>query len=218
MKLKNITNFLSKYPMFRIIPSKQKGIILSGNYQTTITHKKYGEIDIDYNLEIIVSDDYPNTPPVIFETSNKIEKSPDNHINYDGSICLGSSLRLKLVLKKNSSLILFFNQCILPYLFAVTIKLKENKPFIFGELAHGKIGLYQDFQELFNLNGILKINSMLKLLTYKKREGNKQLCPCGCKKRISSCQYFKTVQRMRKLITRKEWIEQYNLVNGDILK
>lgn len=127
-------------------------------------------------------------------------------------LVLGAPIRLKMVMKKNISLTHFFENCILPYLFAVTLKINTGAPFIFGELAHGNTGLIEDFKRLFNLSEEKQVHYMLILLSKNKKEANRLICPCGCKRRLSTCRYFKVVQQMRKLFPRSEWEEQYSSI------
>lgn len=209
---KRVTDFLLKYPMFRIKPSIGKGIILEGVYEEILFKQQYGSVFIDYKLQINLNEDFSKSIPKVIELSNKIEKTPENHINSDGSICLGSPIRLSTVLKKQPSLIFFFEHCILPYLYAVTLKITTGQAFVFGELEHGRLGLIEDFKELFSLSETNSVFEMLDLLIMNKKEANKLLCPCQCEKRVSKCHFFKKVQEMRKRFSKNEWIVQHNLL------
>lgn len=212
MIAKYISDFIRHYPMFRLKPSLENKIILEGIYENTLFHEQHGEVPISYKLVIHIPEDYPLSLPVVFEPSNRIEKISDNHVNYDGSLCLGAPIRLKMIIKRNVSLAHFFENCVLPYLFAVTLKINKGSPFIFGELAHGNTGLIEDFKNLFKLSEDKQVYDMLILLSKNKKEANRSICPCGCNKRLSTCQYFKIVQQMRKLFSRSEWEEQYSAV------
>src|SRR5699024_10035666 len=140
------------------------------------------------------AEEYPSVLPTVYEISKKIERISDNHINNDGSLCLGSPIRLKMVIKRSRRLAYFFEKCILPYLYAVTLKIEKGQPFVFGGLAHGDVGLIGDFQDLFHLSGYNKVHDMLLILSTNKKEANRLFCPCGCERRLSSCEYFKKVQ------------------------
>lgn len=212
MTLKYISDFIQHYPMFRLKPSLEKVLTIEGTYEGILSYEQYGEVSISYKLSIQIPEDYPASLPMVFEVSNRIEKEPDNHVNYDGSLCLGAPIRLKMVMQKNTSLACFFEKCILPYLYAVTLKINTGEPFVFGELAHGNAGLIEDFKSLFNLSEEKQVHHMLTLLSKNKKEANRLTCPCGCRKRLSTCRYFKWVQQMRKLFSRSEWEEQYTLI------
>lgn len=205
-----IEKFLMEYEEFQLQPIVIGEVLMLGNIKRTLHHEKYGSIDINYFLSIHIPSDYPESTPVIFETKGEINNSPSNHINYDGSFCLGSPIRLKMLLKRNPDFNYFFEMCVLPYLYAVSLKIQQQVGFLFGELAHGTDGLVQDFQELFHLDSAAKVIQMLTILSTKKRQANKMICPCGCKRRVTQCLYFKQVLLMRKLFNRCDWEEQLN--------
>ncbi|AXH99222.1 hypothetical protein DV702_05400 [Sporosarcina sp. PTS2304] len=214
MTIQYVSDFIQHYSMFRFKPSLDEAVTVEGNYQASLSHEQYGEVQINYKLRIKIPEDYPRSLPEVYELSNRIEKKPVNHVNCDGSICLGAPIRLKIVIQRNPSLTNFFEKCILPYLFAITLKLKTGKDFVFGELEHGNKGLIDDFKKLFNLSEVKQVCYMLVLLSKNKREANRLVCPCGCKKRLSTCRYFEKVQQMRKRFSRSEWEEQYLLLKG----
>lgn len=209
-----VSEFIKDHTMFRIKPSINEEIILEGNYEDRLYHKEYGEVQVSYKLRIQIPEDYPGSLPEVFEVSNKIKKLPENHVNYNGSLCLGAPIRLKSVVKRNPSLTYFFGKCIFPYLFAITIKMDTGKDFVFGELEHGSQGLIEDFKRLFNLSEEKQVFHMLELLSKNKKASNRLNCPCGCEKRLSTCRYFEKVQHMRKRFSRSEWQEQYLLIKG----
>lgn len=212
MNLEYIQSFTNDYTEFRIQPLHNDVIILKGRITQSLNHEVHGEVLIDYTLTIHVPENYPNELPIVFEESGHIKNNPSNHINYDGSLCLGSPIRLILVLKRNPSLTDFFERCILPYLYAVTIKNTTDKGFVFGELSHGDRGLLDDFKSFFHLKEDRQVYHMLKILSTTKKHANKSICPCGCKKRVTLCSYFKKVLQMRSLLSRLEWEEQLKLI------
>lgn len=214
MNLKFIESFLLEYSEFSIKPAVNDYLILSGELQRRIQFKEYEPREISYSLTILIPNDYPSELPIIFENRNQIEKVPLNHINPDSSFCLGSPIRLKLVLKKSVDFKDFFESCVLPYLYAVSINQEKGQGFIFGELEHGDEGLLSDFKELFHLEKSEGVYQMLKVLVSKKKAANKMNCPCGCYKRVTQCKYFNNVVKMRKTFSRKEWEQQYKLIGG----
>lgn len=205
MILKYIESFLSNYPEFRIYEVTNDTYILKGTINRTVSHCVHGDVMLDYCLALHIPSNYPSFSPVVYEESKRIENIPENHINYDGSLCLGTPFRIKAFLKKNTSLVIFFEECILPYLYGVTLKLTSNKAFVFGETAHGNFGIVNDLKELFQLNTNGQVLKMVTILSIPKKLANKQMCPCGCKSRLTVCTYFKRVLAMRNYISRAEW-------------
>lgn len=199
---------------FSIKPMVNDSLILEGKLERRIQFKDYEPRKVSYSLTIQIPHDYPFELPVIYENKNLIAKLPSNHINPDGSFCLGSPIRLKLVLKRTADFKAFFEGCVLPYLYAVTINQENGQGFVFGELEHGDEGLLSDFQSLFHLKDTEGVYQMLRILGNKKKAANKMNCPCGCGKRVTKCKYFSYVIRMRKTFSRNEWEQQYKLIGG----
>ncbi|WP_309460770.1 hypothetical protein, partial [Bacillus pseudomycoides] len=119
--------------------------------------------NIAYSLLIHVPFDYPEKLPLIFESKGAIPNKPSNHINPDGSFCLGSQLRLKILLKRNSHFKYFFENCVLPYLYAVTINIQQDGGFPFGELEHRTAGWILDLRDFFNLKDSFQVYQKLKI-------------------------------------------------------
>lgn len=136
MNFNLIEKFLAEYSEFSMRPIVDNAMILKGNLHRQLCHESFGPIDIDYSLLIHIPFDYPENHPLIFENKGAIQNSPSNHINPDGSFCLGSPLRLKILFKRNSDFKCFFENCVLPYLYAVTINIQQDGGFPFGELEH----------------------------------------------------------------------------------
>ncbi|XMA23573.1 hypothetical protein M9428_00810 (plasmid) [Bacillus bombysepticus] len=207
-----IQNFLSLYNEFSIKPIVGDEMVLKGNLNRKIHHETFGTINITYSLLIHIPFDYPEKPPRIFETRGMIPHTSSNHINPDGSFCLGAPFRLKIILKRNSDFKYFFENCVLPYLYAVTVNIQKGVGFPFGELEHGSTGLILDLQDFFHLKDPLQVYQMLKILSSKKKIANRMACPCGCKQRVTQCNYFQNVLKMRRVLTRAEWEEQLQFI------
>lgn len=208
MNLEYIQHFLETYTEFRIREITTDATLLVGHIKRIISHEKYGDVLLDYTLLIFIPFEYPKLAPKVFEGSNKLTVSPESHINYDGSLCLGTPFRINALLKRNPSLTSFFDSCILPFLYSVTLKNEKGNGFVFGETEHGNRGIILDLQELFHLSEIAQVAQMLKILSKPKKEANKLLCPCGCSKRVTTCNYFYRVLSMRRYLSRSEWEEQ----------
>lgn len=211
MNFNLVEKFLVEYE-FCMQPIVDNTMILKGSIRRQLFHESFGPINLDYSLLIHIPFDYPENLPTIFENLGTIQNSASNHINQDGSFCLGSPLRLKLILKKNSDFKYFFEKCVLPYLYAVTINTQQNAGFPFGELEHGTTGLILDLQDFFQLKDSSQVYQMLKILSSRKKVANRMVCPCGCEQRVTKCNYFQHILRMRKVLNRSEWEEQLQLL------
>lgn len=214
MDFKLLDNFLDRYSEFSIKPITGNDLNLVGHLNRMLNHEAFGYVNINFSLLIKLPLDFPNSYPRVYETGGLINPTPSNHINPDGSFCLGSPLQLKIVLKRSSDFLHFFDNCILPYLYAVSLNIQKGQGFPFGELGHGKPGLILDFQNFFGLRNFIQVSQMLKILSSRKKTANKMICPCGCSKRVTNCNYFKTILQMRRTLTRVEWEEQLRLLSN----
>jgi hypothetical protein len=166
-----------------------------------------------FRLEICVSKRFPYEPPIVKEIGGRLPdpKHPDRekfHVNEDTSLCLGSPLRLKMDLQKNPTLPGFAELSLVPYLYAVSLKLKNGGDMVFGELAHGGAGLFDDYAEILGLAEKHSVVHAFQLLSLNKRDANKHPCPCGCGKRLGRCNLRYKMHELRQIASRA-WYRQH---------
>lgn len=203
MSLPNyITEFLNTYDGFSIAPSSNDFTVLKGKFSFKRTYNGENEIEDHYDIAIKVPKDFPRSVPDVEETSGKIPRNGLYHINPDDTFCLGSPLRQLLVLSRNPSLLEFVELLLVPYLYAVSYKLKNGGEFIFGELMHGLEGELSDYETLFKVRNKPAVMKCLHALSTKKRVANKKICPCGCGYRLRSCELHNRLNSLRKIVTR----------------
>lgn len=176
--------FLSDYPnmSLAVITDGSTDILLNGTFDFAAKFKDEPEVHESYLLEIRVPDNFPTDLPTVKELGNKIPRDGKHHVNPDETLCLGSPLRVKMLVHNDPTLSGFASNCIVPYLYWISIK-----KFAVGELAHGDIGIIADYMALFGLSDPKQIIPTLRLLGMKKREANKKPCPCGCGVRLGRC-------------------------------
>lgn len=186
MKPDGLTEFLADYPGMSLQPTRHSGTIIRGQFHFKANGSGLATEDA-FELEILINKRFPSEIPEVRETAGKIPKTGDYHVNPDGTLCLGSHLRLKKALLEAPDLVSFTEKCLVPYLFNVSIKLRDGGDFVTGELAHGTAGIIYDYMEMFGLSESGQIVYALQLLGTKKRIANKKLCPCGCRLRLGRC-------------------------------
>ena len=188
-------------------PSRNIETIVSGQFEFRASGYDH-ETEDAFDLEIKVTDKFPNDIPKVREIGGKIPRTGDFHVNPDTTLCLGSQLRLKKLLHESPNLVSFAEQCIVPYLFNVSIKLKNGGDFVTGELAHGTIGIVYDYIEIFGLKTLDQTVYALKLLGAKKRIANKKICPCGCGIALGRCNIHHRINSYRPIAPRS-WFRQH---------
>lgn len=194
-----LDRFLSLYPRMRVQPSRSNLICLEGQFEIRTSFKNGPNIEDSYRLSIRLPQAFPRELPQFFELGGRIPRDPDHHVvPKDGSLCLGSPLRLYFIAKSANDFTDFVQQTLVPYLYAISQFEKTGKSFPFGELKHGKAGLLEDYVELLQLRSPQQVGCTLSLLAMKKRLANKKPCPCDCGSRLGVCPYNKTVRQLRK--------------------
>lgn len=197
--LSYLGQFLDDYPGMSTAPHSRPGMHLRGNFSFKAAIYCGAEIEDRYKLEIIVPEKFLQALPVVKEIGGKIPRNGDFHVNKDGSLCLGSPLRLLGKIYISPSLSGFACECLVPYLYAVSCKLKNDGDFAFGELAHGDQGIMDDYSHLFSLTDLSQTTQAIQLLGIKKRIANKKPCPCGCGKRLGTCSFRDKLNEFRKM-------------------
>ena len=186
-----VAQFLKEYPGMSIQPFKGQDLVFKGVFAFTANTPNGLEISDCYSLKISIPKRFPIALPNVWEIAGKIPRNGDYHINPDDTLCLGTSLRILTKIKENPSLSGFAKSCLEPYLYAVSYKLKNGGELCFGELAHGKQGIIDDYRDLLGLRTEEQIMEALMLLGMKKRVANKKPCPCGCGNRLGDVLFAK---------------------------
>lgn len=141
-------------------------------------------IEDSYQVEIHIPDDYPESPPIAFETGEKIDESFE-HFLTDGSLCLGAPLEIRRKFLQHKNLLRFINDLLVPYLFSYSYK-RDYGETPFGELAHGWKGIRQYYQDLFRVEDYVAVLGLLKVLADDNYRGHLP-CPCGARSIVRRC-------------------------------
>lgn len=201
----SIISFIEKYPNMNVKPSPKNKLIIQGRVSFDIMNEEHGRIIDEFLLEIRVPKTFPDEIPQVFELEKRIPRIADYHINNDSSLCLGSNLSIKKRIAETPTLDGFLEMCVIPFLFSMSLYLNGNKEFVFGELAHGTIGILQDYLEIFELETVPQVLELIDILCMKKNIGNKMLCPCGCNRIIVKCKTHKKVSEYRNTMSRRDF-------------
>ena len=202
-----LNDFLDAQPFISIRPSRGDALLLDGDFRFTAQTPGSPPITDSYGLLISVPQSFPRDLPTITETEGRIPRSPNYHVNSDGTLCLGSPMRLMARLQEEPSLQAFSRNCIVPYLYAVTNALKSRQKFLFGELNHGTPGEMEDYKELLGLKSSDQVPQALRCILKKKRIANKMKCPCECGLRLGRCRFNQTIKHFRSVLP-KTWLRE----------
>lgn len=202
-----LVEFLTEQPDMRIAPSQTGEVCLIGTYTLDATHSAAGRVTQTYDLMIVVPEDFPSQPPTVFEVSTTIPRDPDFHVNsHDHSLCLGSPIALRRVLRCWPNLQEFLARTLRPYLYAVTLKIETGRDFVFGELRHGTEGQIQDLADDLQLPEA-RIAAALNLLLMPRDLADTQSCPCRCGRLLGECELRERLNDVRSLAS-ESWVRE----------
>jgi hypothetical protein len=203
-----LVEFLHDYPGMGLLPITGPKILIEGEFQFCAAATDRVQIVDSYRLRVTVPDAFPADLPVVEELGSKIPRKGAFHVNRDGTLCLGSPLRLLLRLSNRPTLPGFASECLVPYLYAVSHKLQFGGALPFSELDHDRPGELRDYMDLFSLARPDQAEQVIRLLAMKKRRANKLPCPCDCGRRLGKCRFNRRIRRFRKLASRS-WFRKH---------
>lgn len=200
-----LSAFLSSNPEMVIAPYESDELVLEGIFRFRAQCPPGPTLSDFYHLEICIPKNFPAEIPTVKELDEKIPRDGEFHVNPGDTLCLGSPLRIRRILRKNPTVSSFVTRCLLPFLYGVTWKKRcpQGSKFYMGELAHGTGGLFDDYRALLGLSEKTHVIRALSLICLKKREANKLHCPCGCSRKLANCKKRYIINWMRLAIGRR---------------
>jgi hypothetical protein len=174
---------VSKYSKLNIPETKDSQYIVTGVLD--IIDEK-GVFWDSYNVQINIPANYPKELPTIIETSEKIIRSNEWHINDDTTCCLGTPAKVHMLLSGDNSLLNWLDKVVIPFFANHILKSKTDK-YAAGECSHGIAGIIEDYQELFKINSIQGIVARLGYMTGLLALGRNEKCFCGSEKKYKVC-------------------------------
>ena len=163
----------------------------------------------EYEIEILIPDDYPNRPPTVKETKSKIPEKFHRNKGADSTLCLGAPIAVAKKFKENSCLLHFVEQQVVPYLFSYSYY-KEHDEMPFGGLKHGGEGILSHYQEVFDISDDLSVLGLLRILADDDYRGHHS-CPCGSGKGVRKC-HGDILRDLKKYQDPDEFLYEYRQV------
>jgi hypothetical protein len=157
-------------------------MIIHGPLRFTIDHQGH-TIEDEYQVEIIIPNNYPDSPPKVRETGNTIPEG-FHKFHKTGCLCLGAPVEVRRVFSRHKSLFGFVNTQVIPYLFSYSY-FRDYGILPYGDLAHGSSGLLNYYKALFQVD-IIRTMNFLKLLADDIVPPLME-CPCGNGKVLRDC-------------------------------
>lgn len=170
---------LKKEHQYLYLKNNEKEYLIVG----TIFLEK-DNIKDSYEIEIVISNNYPKEIPVVKEIGGKIPK--EFHTNLDNTLCLEVPLRVWEIFREEETLSNFVENLVSPFLITFTLFEKTGKAPL-GEHKHGAKGLLEDYKKRFNVSQNPLATNLLGILAKKNSYREPFLCPCGSGKQLRKC-------------------------------
>lgn len=202
----DIDALLDAWPRLRRQPGTRHGVCtLAGPLGFNLAPPGLPAISDTYALRLEIPLGIRGALLRVFEEGGRLRHDPDEHVNDDGSFCLGSPLRLQLLLRDCAGLVAYVEGCVVPFLYAASWRSQGNTGYPFHELPHYGPGLIEDYSALIGIRGHRQIASALGLLTLKRRVANKHSCPCSSGARLGVCPCHNRLNALRSLAPHSYW-------------
>ncbi len=155
------------------------------------------EVEFDrYSLEIKLPDDYPTSPPRVWETAGRIPHHADRHVFLDGALCLGTPLDLWVKLDGDFRLHRMLDGPVRNFLIGNSV-VEQGESWPHDQRAHGAAGLIEHLTELFGTDKPVMLATFLQALAAGGVTKHSR-CPCVSGRKILKCHHagFKALRRI----------------------
>ena len=130
-----------------------------------------------YSIRIELSAQFPRVEPRVFETAGEIPRTPDFHVNPDGSCCI-TVWEAWCATEEPVTIAKYIERPLRNYFLGQLVK-KETDNWPFDEWAHGYAGMLNAYaQALFVKSNFEEVTATLRLLVQEWPKGHWP-CPCG---------------------------------------
>ncbi|MDH4565244.1 hypothetical protein E8E95_00900 [Pseudomonas sp. BN414] len=202
-RLDDLEAFLHSQPGMALKPSQDGCVHIKGRLRFSASYEGSPTVVDSFQLHIKISQQIKDQLPEVYEIGGRIPSDGNHHINPNGTICLGAPIRLHMILGKSFTLAKFIDRCVIPFLYAISLAEKGHERFKLGELAHGAMGLVEDYIKLFSCSSRTEVQRYLQTLIQKKRLANKKRCPCNCGRKLVKCRTHNTMVALRVAVPKR---------------
>jgi hypothetical protein len=154
-----------------------------------------------YQIEVEVPRDGPATGlPVVREVGGRIPRTPDHHVNPDGSACLAVPDEFWYRNPDGLDLLAFLRGSVLNYFIGQSI-VAAGGVWPHGERAHGDAGLLEFYASVVGTNDPARVHAFVTMASAKKVRAHWP-CPCGSGRRVLAC-HGGRVHHLRSRLSRR---------------
>lgn len=156
-------------------------VIVAGNFPVIAE----GRVQDHYSIEMALARDHPQSLPAVRETAGRIPRTPERHINPDGTACVMLPDERWKSWPLGAPLVDFLNGPLRNYFICQSL-VESGDPWPMEQLGHGAIGILKSYEELLGTGDVAVIRSYLWCLSAPRLKGHWP-CPCGSGKRLRDC-------------------------------
>lgn len=139
-----------------------------------------------FAIRIIVPEEFPRKPITVFETANRIPRSPDRHVNPDGSCCIGVPAALHARMGSGYTVSQYVLGPVTDY-FVGQACVESGLPWPAGEARHGVTGILDFWKQKLRCQDYDSALVLLIAAARTRRPRKNSRCPCGARRRIRAC-------------------------------
>lgn len=180
--IKDIDAGLKSYPDLQRV-TEDGYLCVKG--EIPLVHPGKGEID-RYEVLIKFPEAFPRCFPKVIETSKKIPRVADRHVNHDNTLCLAVLPEERVISKNGMSFKFFLDKVLVPHLARETYYERKGV-YPDGEYAHGYEGIWEYYESILGKADRTKIVEELELIAHSKWPGRNHKCPCGSGLKFKKC-------------------------------
>ena len=180
--INQMTEVHARHPNLELLRYPSGALRIRGGVGFSIEQSSH-TIEDCYQLDLDIPDDYPASPPIVYETEGKIPKN-FGHFMAAGNFCLGAPVEVRRRFARHRNLLRFIEDQIIPYLFSYSYK-RDHGILPFGERSHRTLGLIQYYNEFFETSLITSMK-LLKCLV-DDFAPSLMACPCGGGRNLRDC-------------------------------
>ena len=135
-----------------------------------------------YDIEITVAPGRLRALPTLREVGGRIPRTLDNHMNSDGTACVGVPDELFYRSPLGFDLLGYLKGPVLAYFTGQSL-VQRGEKWPYGEYGHGVDGRVEFYGGLLRTNDPQQVSALLTMLVAP-RLRSKRLCPCGSGQKI----------------------------------
>jgi hypothetical protein len=166
-----------------------------------------------FSIEIRPSEAYPYRFPMLLETSKKIPRIPDWHINSDGSCCVDVEPNEILFCRNGITVLRYLTEKAIPFLSNQAYRRVEGF-YANGEYPHGIEGIFLFYSRILRSENIQVVLKLLNFIIRNGRPDRRSICFCGSRTKFRHCHRdaYDTIKLMSNDLLIKHYIQIQSLL------